>query len=155
MEKDKCKEIKTYTDEDGKRYHFDKWKFERKLNDKHRLINETEKKSMRQVKIELSKKLHVSEDAVKKWVAGVSGPVDLELVKQIADYFSCDYHELLSEKMEDKEMTKEMSFMEIATERQRIATRDRVRDIYEALVEAVDKVQEYFYPKVPSFYTKV
>lgn len=52
---------------------------------------------------ELADELHVSTDAIKNWLYGYNGPVDVEQVKAIGDYLNIDYL-LLLQKVEDQNM---------------------------------------------------
>lgn len=49
---------------------------------------------------EIADKTSKTPDAVKRWLNGYNGPGDISLVKDIADYFGIDYHDLLSVKQE-------------------------------------------------------
>ncbi len=93
---------------------------------------------------EIAEKTNVSADAVNNWMYCKNGPSDLEQIKEIADYFKVDYHELLEKKTEENVNEKE-DFKDMMIEKQKVVTRDRVREIYEALVEAIVKSWRFFY----------
>ena len=143
---DKDKRVKTYTDDNGAKYQFDNEKFQIAIiqQQQRSFIPGEKKVSKEQIRTDLGKYVSASPDTVKSWAKGSNGPADLELVKKIAEYFNCNYYDLLT-KVEDKNMTEEMSFMDIASEKQRIATRERVRDVYEALMEAIEKAHRFYY----------
>ena len=139
--------MKEYT-ENGIKYIFDHEQMNTFLNMKQHERMKAEKKKITKewLKQEMAKKLVVSPETIKSWLQGTNSPGDLELVKGIAEYLGVDYHELLQKKeQEEEEMAEEIRFMAVASEKQKVITRDRVREIYEALVDAIDASWNFFY----------
>lgn len=94
---------KTYVVE-GSKYQFSSVNFNAFVNIKKYSENEKGNKYTKsKITEELAETLHVSIDAVKNWLYGVNGPVDVEQVKTISDYLNIDYLALL-QKVEDKDM---------------------------------------------------
>lgn len=142
--------VKTYT-EDSRKYHFDGCKLDMYIC---KNVNDQKMNGIKTYKISIQRKLaqavSVSEDTVKSWLSGKNGPMDLEVIKQIAGFFDIEYHELLEE--EEENMNMENDFMKLAVEKQRIMTRDRIREIYEALWDATEKAWDYFHAEDTTSY---
>ncbi len=136
------KAVKSYT-EDGVKYQFDSKKMLMYVNqmkyDQQRL---GKKINQSHIKGELAEKLFVSEEAVKSWMYGTNGPSDLEQVKQIADYFGIEYHQLLEK--EEKEMEAVSSFNGMANEVQMQYTKGKVREVYDALLDCIYTALNYY-----------
>jgi len=136
------KNIRSYT-ENGNVYRFEKTSLDM-------LINRIRKERMDQGKatrkktiiFELADHSCVSEEAVKNWLYGINGPVDLEQVKKIADYFKVDYHELL--KQEDKMSKEAVLNIDNISDELRIQIHASVSKVYSAIVEALDNVWDYY-----------
>ncbi len=139
------KNTKTYT-VDGVQYLFSNEQLYQSIKHKQNEIIKPDEKKMSQAKIQkaLADEVNVSPDTVKSWVYGNNSPFDLDQVKAVADFFGIDYRELLVKK-EEKTMMEADSYMAIATEKQRIITKDRVREVYEALADAIDIAWEFFF----------
>ncbi len=140
------KTVKSYTEE-GTKYQFDSKKMLMYVNqmkyDRQRL---GKKKNQSHIKEELAEKLFVSEETVKSWMYGTNGPSDLEQVKQMADYFGVEYHQLLAKEEEEMaEKSVHSGFTGMASEMQVQLTRDRVREIYSAVLGCIRKVISYYY----------
>ncbi len=139
--------VKSYS-EDGVKYQFNDKKMQMYANQLKSDLQVHGKKKINKSDIqkELADKLFVSEDAVKNWMYGYNAPSDLEQVKLIADYFGVDYHQLLD--TEEKEMATN-NVVSIATgmanETQIQYTKERVREVYAAVMNVINKIMEYFY----------
>ena len=130
------KTVKSYTEE-GTKYQFDCKKLQMYTNQMKRdLRREGTKKNQTHIKEELAEKIFVSAETVNSWMYGSNGPSDLEQVKQIADYFGVEYHQLLKKEGEE-EMTTVNGFTGMASEVQAQYTKDRVREIYGALLDCI------------------
>lgn len=83
----KSKQFSTlHTDENGIEYIFNQDSFSTAI------LKYTEEKKVSRNKAydELSQKLNVSSDAVKKWHQGCNGPSTLDLVRSLEEFFDCD-----------------------------------------------------------------
>ena len=90
---------------EGSKYQFSAVIFNAFVNRKKYSENEKGiKLTKSKITEELADTLHVSIDAVKNWLYGVNGPVDVEQVKAISEYFDIDYLVLL-QKVEDENMS--------------------------------------------------
>ncbi len=140
------KTTKTYT-ENGIKYMFSNEALYRSIKHKQDVCSLSDQKKPSQAKIqkELAASLKASPETVKSWVYGNNSPFDLEQVKAVADFFEIDYHDLLVKKEEEENMTAALNYMAMTSEKQRVITRDRVREIYEALAEAINTAWNYFY----------
>lgn len=148
---DKDKELKTY-EENGVKYQFspEQLNYYIDLRRSQMAIPGQKPASKRKVMMDMAGKMNISADTVKSWSTGINGPMDLKLVGTVAEYFEIEYHELLVKKEEDKDMSENMIMNEMLDEKQKAATRERIREIYEATIEATDKVWKYF---LTEFYT--
>ena len=61
---------------------------------------------------------------------------DLEQVKLLGEFFEIDYHKLL--KKEEGHMKDTMLTVDIETETQRNYTKERIREIYRAMLKFID-----------------
>ncbi len=71
----------------------------------------------------LSKKLHVSADAINKWKSGTNGPADIETIRSIGAYFHVDWKHLLKNADGGNSMAQ-------LTERQK----DAAKRVYDVLI---------------------
>ncbi len=151
--------MKIYT-ENGAKYQFDYEQMNVFINmRRHERMNAGEQRvSKEKIKKEIAERLVISPETIKSWMSGTNSPEDAERVKGLAEYLKVDYHELLKTeevqetKEEDTIMAEEARMMELASKKQAIITRDRVREIYEALVEAIDKAERYFYYELYTYH---
>ena len=140
------KDVKTY-DENGIKYQFDaeKLRYYMELYRKQLASPGEKPVSRTKVRKNLAAAVSVSPDTVKSWATGTNGPVDLQLVERIGEYFGIDYHILLTEKEEENtNMRENKAFFESLDKKQQAITRERVKEIYEAIIEASEKVWRYF-----------
>lgn len=80
-------------DTDGSTYRFDNRAFDRAVRAK------ADKKAhitLTSIKRHLADTCHISEDSIKKWMEGRTGPSDRDLVKDVAAVLEMDYHDLLT-----------------------------------------------------------
>ncbi len=148
-----CKAVKRYIENDVK-YQFDCEKMKAFITKRRRDILASDKKVPQYIIWqELADQLFVSQDAVKSWVYGNNGPSDLEQVRKIADYFDIDYHELLKTE-ETKMNTSKVEYEEQISVQQRMLTHASVREVYVSLIEALDKVWEYYDAERKGLYDK-
>lgn len=142
------KKIKTYA-EDGKQYRFDSDKMKELIEREIVKRAESERKTkgkrinLTAVMNDIADELGVGFETVKGWKNGKNGPVNMDTVKKIAGYFKTDYHVLLKE---EKEMNNniENKVMDNVSNTQSMITKDRVREVYESLIDAIDKAWKYF-----------
>ncbi len=92
---------------------------------------------------EIADKLFVSSEAVKNWMYGYNGPSEIEQVKKLGDYFEVDYHQLLVR--EDEPMNNMEKRIDYLTEAQIDYTKNRVREIYKAIVDYYHNCRSYYY----------
>ena len=136
------KTVKTYSEE-GKKYQFDSKKMQMYANQlKYDFQKQGKKKNKGDIMKELAEKLYISEEAVKSWMYGNNGPSDLEQVKQVADYFSVEYHQLLDK--EEEKMVADITTVKV-NETQMQYTKERVRELYAALLYTINKTIDFFY----------
>ncbi len=145
------KTVKTYNEE-GVKYQFDSKKMLMYANQmKSDLQMHGRKLNKSQIMRELAEKLYISEDAVKSWMYGNNGPSDLEQVKLVANYFGVEYHQLLNK--EEKEMATNNNTMNLvkgmANEAQVQYTKEKVREIYQALIVCKNTLMDYYYTDNP------
>ncbi len=144
------KTVKSYSEE-GTKYQFDSKKMQMYANQlKYDLQSHGKKKNKGDIMKELAEKLFVSEDAVKTWMYGTNGPSDLEQVKQIADYFGIDYHQLL-DKEETEMATNSITTIAVETagEEQLKKTKECIREIYIALIRCKNALVDLYYTVNP------
>lgn len=139
---------------EGSKYQFSSLTFNAFVNRKK--YNENEKgNKLTKAKIteELADTLHVSIDAVKNWLYGVNGPVDVEQVKAISEYFDIDYLVLL-QKVEDKNMVDGIKvsvsaedMLPVGFEKKigdYIETKRCIRSLYQKMLEYVLETEKCF-----------
>ena len=68
---------------------------------------------------------------------------DLEQVKLLGEFFEIDYHKLL--KKEEGHMKDTMLTVDIETETQRNYTKERIREIYRAMLKFIDSCRYFYY----------
>lgn len=87
--------FRTFIDEStGRKYQFNNNTFKKNLH------NRTNKeKQIFQITLlrQIEEKYNMPIDRVQKWLRGVNGPADMQDIKDLANFFEIDYHELLIE----------------------------------------------------------
>ena len=141
--------VKSYNEE-GVKYQFDSKKMLMYANQmKSDLQMHGKKTNKSNIMKELAEKLYISEDAVKSWMYGNNGPSDLEQVKLVADYFGVDYHQLLDKEEKEMATNNTVSIASgMANEMQQQYTKDRVRELYTAILDSVDALMDYYYAEI-------
>ncbi len=142
------KTIKIY-EEQGLKYYFDSTELSVLINlRKHALSLSNKKATKGNVMEELATQTCVSTEAIKNWMYGYNGPSDLEQVKKISEYFKVDYHQLLK-----KEAAKMENYSSNYTDTtaQAVYTKDKIREIYVAIVEFIDDAEYVFYDLAYAF----
>lgn len=86
------KNTKTYTDENGKKFHFDYLSLSETITE----LSISSGKHISDILQEIASKLFLSFDTVKKWKYGENAPADLQKVKDIAEVLGVDPFEFLS-----------------------------------------------------------
>lgn len=108
---------------DGKKMQFDSNSFGSLFNKRCKTLGKTKT----DYEIELGEVLNVTSGAIHNWRFGQNGPIDIETIKQLANYLEIsDFRIMLKE-------VKENNNMQI-TERQK----DSLKRIYEAIIEYLD-----------------
>ncbi len=79
---------------------------------------------------------------------GHNGPSELEQVKTLGEYFETDYHQLLK-KEEGQMTTTNEDNKGTMNEAQVTYTKERVREIYKAMINYIDRCRYYYYELMP------
>lgn len=142
--------IKSYS-EDGVKYWFDCNKMQMYANQmKNGLQMRGKKMTKDTIMKEMADKLFVSYEAIKSWMYGTNGPSDLEQIKQVADYFGVEYHQLLDKEEEEMATKGAVNMMVgMASEEQAKFTKEKVREIYGALIDYINAIFDYYYTENP------
>lgn len=91
------KRFKVIEEENGVNYIFSNRDFKIQVGKRQNSSSDSSNKiTQEQIFEELAEKLHKSAEAVRQWFRGNNGPSDIDVVKDIANYFGVDYKELLS-----------------------------------------------------------
>ena len=115
---------------------------------KHNLQNAGKKTTKAAIVEELAEKCFVSAEAIKNWMYGHNGPSELEQVKTLGEYFETDYHQLLK-KEEGQMTTTNEDNKGTMNEAQVTYTKERVREIYKAMINYIDRCRYYYYELMP------
>ena len=130
-------------EENGVRYQFASKKLLMQINQKkHNAQSIGEKLTKAKIMNELAEQHCVSVEAVKNWMYGYNGPSDMEQVIKLGKYFDIDYHELLEK--EEEEMAENTKITGIVTDWQAQYTKDKIREIYRAILSYIDSAGFYY-----------
>lgn len=101
----KGKSLRKLVDTDGKRYQFDSLTFRDEL---HEYAKEKQM-SVSNIMEDIAEEIGVSASAIKQWqTPKLSGPSDMQKVRDVAEYLDNDYHEFLVECDEEIENMNEV-----------------------------------------------
>lgn len=137
--KNTCKKY----EEDGTTYQFSAAKLMMQINMKKHIMQQTGRKVTKASIMEkLADEMYVTPEAVKNWMYGHNGPSELEQVKKLGDLLGIDYHRLL-EKEGDK--MNETKTQVVITDWQAKETKDRARDMYQAMLFFIKRCRMYYF----------